>query len=187
MERERERERNSPLKSNDEIGVSHQAYYETLRDIKGTLYYLHQLYIVCVYIYIDVWIALYKYIPCILALYEFRDSKPGERCRSCSSWIMQPYLYLVSDRVFWETLRDRMNTNTYARHCKTYTHIHTDRLICLWYFLSTCVLDLMPRPRDDQPSSKAIWNDWYRSGCCNEELYSSQLLREAGILVIDDL
>lgn len=57
---------------------------------------------------------------CVCPMTE--KEKAGKRCRSRSSWIMQPYLYLVSDCDFWEISSLHAQTYTPTRPHVTETH-----------------------------------------------------------------
>lgn len=105
--------------------------------------------------------------------YQLEKERARERnCRSRSSWIMQPYLYLVSDRDFWETVgyaRIYVHTNAHATPRNRDPHTVPDAPIpplqyahspslsfYLSFFLSPflCSPSPCPRPPDSQPSPK---------------------------------
>lgn len=115
--------------------LSQRPHYGALRDINGTLLWQHQLtWPFAMYAYRDAPVrVLCRMHVCVRAdartlRYRYRGKKErgNASCRSRSSWIMQPYLYLVSDRDFWETVgRARVYVYTDAHATPRNRNPHT--------------------------------------------------------------
>lgn len=96
--------------------LSQRSHYRALRNINGTLLWQHQL---ASSTYVSSPIRA-RVCVCVWPMTE--KERAGKHCRSRSSWIMQPYLYLVSDCDFWEISSLHAQTWTPTRPHVTETH-----------------------------------------------------------------